>query len=94
MTKPTRVKSAFSAIKTGEDGDSYIYTITFTGKLTKVQADSASPSVAEAISKWCQRKFPHAKAKSSSTCADLSGNRALTSLKRTDDNPMGQWPGV
>jgi hypothetical protein len=41
MTKPTPVKSAFSAIKTGEDGDSYIYTITFTGKLTKLQADSA-----------------------------------------------------
>ena len=63
MTKPTRVKSAFSAIKTGEDGDSYIYTITFTGKLTKVQADSASPSVAEAISKWCQRKFPQREGK-------------------------------
>ena len=25
MTKPTRVKSAFSAIKTGEDGDSYLH---------------------------------------------------------------------
>ena len=73
MTKPTRVKSAFSAIKTGEDGDSYIYTITFTGKLTKVQADSASPSVAEAISKWCQRKFPQREGKVTSTCADLSG---------------------
>ena len=83
MTKPTRVKSAFSAIKTGEDGDSYIYTITFTGKLTKVQADSASPSVAEATANGVNANFPNAKAKSSSTCADLSGNRALTSLKRT-----------
>jgi hypothetical protein len=63
MTKPTRVKSAFSAIKTGEDGDSYIYTSTFTGKLTKVQADSASPSAAEAIGKWCQRKFPQREGK-------------------------------
>ena len=55
MAEPAR--SAFSVAKTGEDDNFYLYTVTFTGKLAKVQAKSASPSVAAEIKKWCARKF-------------------------------------
>lgn len=57
MTKPTYAKSTFSAVKTGEEDDWYVYTVTFRGKLSKVQAESASPSAVEEIKRWCQRKF-------------------------------------
>lgn len=57
MAEPTHANSAFSVVKTGEDDKFYLYSVTFTGKLAKVQAKSASPSVAAEIKKWCARKF-------------------------------------
>ena len=57
MTKPSNAKSAFSIVKTGEDDNSYFYSVTFIGTLAKVQAESASPSATAEIKNWCRRRF-------------------------------------
>ena len=57
MAEPRHANSTFSVVKTGEDDNFYLYSVTFTGKLAKIQARSASPSVVAEIKKWCARKF-------------------------------------
>ena len=82
MTKPTRVKSAFSAIKTGEDGIRTSIPLPLPANLQRCKPTRPAHQSPTQSANGVSANFPNAKAKSSSTCADLSSGTDFLEANR------------